>query len=134
MSLWPQQLVEMMPTIQVRGGSHLLGIDANDSGGDRFTNTCGACDVNHLSCVHGGVQDSDGDRLTNTCPMWIPSGVHGGAACEVADHRQDGGTCTESHVFDSKEAQASVHCTLLMDSEANDAMPQVYDDVHLCSS
>ena len=59
MSLWPQQLVEMMPTIQVRGGSHLLGIDANDSGGDRFTNTCGACDVNHLSCVHGGVQVSE---------------------------------------------------------------------------
>ena len=80
MGLWPQQLVETMPTIQVRGASHLLGIDANDSGGDRFTNTCGACDVNHLSCVHGGVQDSDGDRLTNTCPMLIPSGVHGDAS------------------------------------------------------
>ena len=75
MSLWPQQLVEMMPTIQVRGRSHLLGIDANDSGGDRFTNTGGACDVSHLSCVHGGVQDSDGDRFTNTCPMWIFSEV-----------------------------------------------------------
>ena len=49
----------------------------------RFTDTCGACDVSHLSCVHGlgGAQDSDGDRLTNTCPMWIPSGVLGGAQC-----------------------------------------------------
>ena len=100
MSLWPQQLVEMMPTIQVRGGSHLLGIDANDSGGDRFTNTCGACDVNHLSCVHGGVQDSDGDRLTNTCPMWIPSGVHGGA--RVASAVPDGvaWTCRRSEMFE----------------------------------
>ena len=26
-----------------------------DSGEDRFTNTCGAYDVNHLKCVHGGV-------------------------------------------------------------------------------
>ena len=102
MSLWPQQLVEMMPTVQVRVGSHLLGIDANDSGGDRFTNTCGACDVNHLSCVHGGVQDSDGDRLTNTCPMWIPSGVHGGA--RVASAVPDGvaWTCRRSEMFESK--------------------------------
>ena len=69
MSLWPQQLVEMMPTIQVRGGSHLLGIDANDSGGDRFTNTCGACDVNHLSCVHGGVQVSEVLEALEAC-VW----------------------------------------------------------------
>ena len=39
-----------------------------------------------------------------------------------------GGTCTESHVFDRMEAQASVHCTVLM--EANDAM--LYGDVHRC--
>ena len=77
MSLWPQQLVEMMPTIQVRGGSHLLGIDANDSGGDRFTNTCGACDVNHLSCVHGGVQVSEVLEALEAC-MWHQL-HHGGA-------------------------------------------------------
>ena len=69
MGLWPQQLVEMMPTIQVRGGSHLLGIDANDSGGDRFTNTCGACDVNHLSYVHGGAQVSEVLEALEAC-MW----------------------------------------------------------------
>ena len=48
---------------------NLLGIDANDSGGDRFTNTCGACDVNHLSCVHGGVQVSEVLEALEAC-MW----------------------------------------------------------------
>ncbi len=31
-------------------------MQGEDSGEDRLTNTCGAYDVNHLMCVHGGVR------------------------------------------------------------------------------
>ena len=37
------------------GGVLTCSASVQDSGEDRFTNTCGAYDVNHLKCVHGGV-------------------------------------------------------------------------------
>ena len=38
------------------GGVLTCSASVLDSGEDRLTNTCGAYDVNHLKCVHGGVR------------------------------------------------------------------------------
>ena len=38
------------------GGVLTCSASVQDSGEDRLTNTCGAYDVNHLKCVHGGVR------------------------------------------------------------------------------
>jgi hypothetical protein len=38
------------------GGVLTCSASVQDSGEDRLTNTCGAYDVNHLQCVHGGVR------------------------------------------------------------------------------
>jgi hypothetical protein len=38
------------------GGVLTCSASVQDSSEDRLTNTCGAYDVNHLMCVHGGVR------------------------------------------------------------------------------
>ncbi len=46
------------------GGVLTCSASVQDSGEDRLTNTCGAYDVNHLKCVHGGVRAAAAELKT----------------------------------------------------------------------
>ena len=52
------------------GGVLTCSASVQDSGEDRFTNTCGAYDVNHLKCVHGGVSAAASSLCWMNCVFW----------------------------------------------------------------